>query len=420
MTYVFTINATDAFGNKKRLEIKAETPQKALQSLKTEGFRAKMEDIVDARKDSWLDALKKLDIASKFNRVPKKDILRLIKMLGNSMNRGRTLKESLEFIGENEDSKALKNVVEKLQERMSKPFASQTEVFSVLPQYFDDEFLGIIQAGETSSNIGQYLTDYTEEKKKQMKLTEKFRSVLVSRGITFLMVVGVAIVVVAFVIPQFKQLFGEKMEIPWAMGWMLSFSGLIQHYGIILFMFLGLGASLFYYLVTQNAQVRWWWHDTLLHAPVLGKTLRTFYTAQFAYLLSTLLTKNVDIIKSMDIILKQTHNVCMQQTYKNLVRRMQGGDDLFAAIIRENDEGRGYLIPSIVQAAKVGGATASLGATLLDVRNDLDELFVMRLERAIKAFSAIFYAFIVGCGLFLAYAIGSAIIAFYENAQSLV
>ncbi|MBU1935372.1 type II secretion system F family protein, partial [Patescibacteria group bacterium] len=146
----------------------------------------------------------------------------------------------------------------------------------------------------------------------------------------------------------------------------------------------------------------------------------TYYTAQFAYLLSTLLTKNVDIIRSMEIIIRQNNNVCMQNTYTNIIKCMQGGDDLFTAIIKENDAGRDYLIPSIVQAAKVGGATASLGDTLMDVRNDLDELFVIRLERAIKGFSAVFYAIIVMFAVFLAYAIGSAIIAFYENAQSLI
>ena len=259
-----------------------------------------------------------------------------------------------------------------------------------------------------------------EIKKKQMELTAKFHSVLIKRGVTLLMVFVVAIIVVIFVIPQFKALFGEKMEIPWAMNFLLNLSQFFVRFGIIIGIILGLGIATFYYFTVNNAKIRWWWHDFILHMPVLGKTLRTYYTAQFAYLLSTLLTKNVDIIRSMEIIIKQNNNVCMKKTYGNLVTSMQGGDDLFTAIIKENDVGRDYLIPSIVQAAKVGGATASLGDTLMDVRNDLDELFVIRLERAIKGFSAVFYAIIVMFAVFLAYAIGSAIIAFYENAQSLI
>jgi type II secretory pathway component PulF len=416
----FTFSITDAFGNRKRAELSAETPQEALAVLRNEGYRATLKDLVAVRQENWLSRLKSIDFAARFSQVPKKDIYRLIKMLGSSFNRGRTLKDSLEFIGENEDSKALRNVIHGLQERMEKPFTSQVEIFGLFPQYFDEEFLGVIQAGESSSNLGTYLVDYVEEKKKQMALTAKFHSVLMARGFTFLMVCAVALVVVVFVIPQFKQLFGSKLQIPWAMNTLLSLSNFLKHFGPYIAVLLTLGIVTFYYLGTNHAGFRHWWHDTLLHLPVLGKTLRTYYTAHFAYLLSTLLTKNVDILKAMQIIVRQTPNVCMQETYRNLIAAMQGGEGLFAAIIKENEAGRDYLIPSIVQAAKVGGATASLGSTLSEVRTDLDELFVIRLERTIRQFSAIFYVFILGCAVFIAYAIGGAIIAFYENAQKLI
>lgn len=418
--YIFTITASDAFGNKKKIEVKANTPEEALRDLKKEGFSAELSDITDAKKDSILAKLKKIDFATKFSKVPKKDIFRLIKMIGNSLSRGRTLKATLEFIGENEDSKALKKVIEKLVERMEKPFTSQVDVFSIFPEYFEEEFLGIIEAGETSSNLGPYLADYVEEKKKQYALSAKFKNVLVKRLFTLLLVFSVAIVVVLFVIPQFKTLFGEEVAIPWAMNVLLSLSDFFAKFGLYIIIVLILIISTFYYFTINNQKVRWWWHDFLLNMPILGKTLRTYYTAQFSYLLSTLLTKSVDIVKSMRIIIKQSNNVCMEKTYTNLVISMQGGDDLFEAIIKENSRGNNYLIPSIVQAAKVGGSTASLGDTLMDVRNDLDELFVVRLERAIKGFSAIFYAIIIIFAIFIAYAIGSAIITFYNNAQSLI
>lgn len=418
--YLFVINTIDAFGQKNQVRIQARSTQAALEILRSEGYRASEKDIVKRERNSLWNRLKKIDFESKFSRVPKKDILRLVKMIGNSLSRGRTLKESLDFIGENEDNKALKKVVLKMKDKMSDTFSSQTEIFGIYPQYFDEEFLGIIQAGETSSNLGEYLLDYVEEKKKQMVLTNKFHSVLMKRVTTFLMVVVVIVIVVVFVIPQFKALFGEKMEVPWAMGWLLNLSNFFKSYGVYILITMVASISLFIYFDRKNPKFRWWWHDLLLRIPVMGKTLRTFYTAQFSHLLSSLLTKNVDIITSIQIIRRQTRNVCLKQTYQNLIDHMKSGHSLFEGVIKENDAGRDYLISSIVQAAKVGGATASLGATLKDVRMDLEELFEVRLERAIKVFSIIFYAFILGCALFTAYAIGSGILSFYENAQNLV
>ncbi len=418
--YLFTIQATDAFGGKKKVQLRAAAPQEALRMLQQEGLRAELKDILEASRDSWWARLATFDFSRLLNQVPKKEVLRLINMVGHSLSRGRPLKTSLEFIGENEDHQGLKRLIEKLQQRMAQPFASQVEIFASCPQHFDEEFLGIIEAGETSSNLGRYLSDYVQEKKKQMAMAHSFRSILMKRLTTLAMVIGVAMVVVAFVIPQFKSLFGEKLQIPWAMGVLLSLSEFIRAFGVWIGLLLAAGLTGFYYALARSERFRFWWHNALLHLPVLGKTLRTYYTAQFAYLLSTLLTKNVDILKAMNIIIRQAGNVCIQETCRSLIRRMQGGDDLFSAIVKENEAGKDYLIPSIVQAAKVGGATASLGDTLMEVRNDLDELFALRLERAIRVFSAVFYGFIVACAVFIAYGIGSAIMAFYENAQELI
>lgn len=418
--YVFLVKVRDAFGNFKQVEVKAKTPQEALIVLENEGFHAQLKDILKARKDSVWGNLSKMDFSKLTSGVSQKDVLRLVKIIGNSLNRGRTLKATLDFVGENEDSKPLRKLIEDMRAQMDKPFSSQIEIFSAFPRYFDEEFLGIIEAGETSSNLGQYLLDYVEEKRKQIALGSKFRGVLMARLTTFVIVLLVAVIVVLFVIPQFRVLFGEKLEIPWAMQFLMNLSDFFIRFGLYILIFVGLGIATFYYLVVNNPKIRWRWHDFLLHMPLLGKTLRTYYTAQFTYLLSTLLTKSVDIIKSMNIIIRQSHNVCIKKTCQNIIVSMQGGDDLFRAIIKEHEAGRDYLVAAIVQAAKVGSATASLGATLMDVRNDLEELFTNRLERAIKVFSIVFYFLIVAFAVFLAYAIASAILVFYQNAQSLI
>lgn len=418
--YIFTIKASDAFGHQKMISLKANGSNEALELLRQQGFHAQIQDILEAHRDDLLSKLKSLKIKERLFKIPAKDIQRLIKLMGSSLSRGKTLKNTLQFIGENEDSKLLKRLIDQLLERMSRPFGSQVEIFADFPQYFEEEFLGIVEAGESSSNLGEYLLDYAAEKRKQHQLTSKFKGILLKRSMTFGMVILVAIVVVAFVIPQFKALFGADLQIPWAMTALLNISGFIIDYGLYLFTVLVVLGATSSYLVLHHVKVRFWWHDLLLNLPVLGRTLKTYYTAQFSYFLSTLLTKNVDIIRSMNIIIKQTKNVCMVMTYQNLIRSMQAGDDLFAAIVNEAEQGRHYLVSSIVQAAKVGAETASLGATLMDVRNDLEELLMIRLNRSIKVFSFIFYGLIILMAMFIAYAIGSAIVAFYNNAQSLV
>jgi len=418
--YTFSIKAMDAFGKQRVLEIKAKNQNLAFSVLRGQGFKVNEKDILNFQKDTFVSRVKIFLISQPLFSASKYDVNRLIKMIGNSLSRGKTLKTSLEFIGENEDNRRLKRLIDSLLEEMKKPFTSQIEVFKKFPHHFEDEFLGIVEAGESSSNLGQYMVDYVKQKEEQAKLNHQFKTVLTKRLITFLTVIAVAMVVVFFVIPQFKSLFGDSLDIPWAMQSLINISSVIKENGLsISFTLLAL-TSLLIYMVTKNKKIRWWWHDALLHFPILGRTLKTYYTAQFAYFLSTLLTKNVDIIKAMNIVIKQTKNVCLRATYKNLIQSMRSGDDLFKAIVNESRKGKSYLIPSIVQAAKVGSETATLGETLMDVRNDLDILLEVRLKRSIKLFSLIFYALIILMALFIAYAIGSAVIVFYDNAQNLM
>lgn len=418
--YILTIKASDAFGHAKLLEIEAVSAEQALLQLKEEGFSATSSDIQAVREKSFFTRFKAIDWEGVFLRIPKKEIHRLIKLIGNALVRGKTLKDTLEFIGENEDHRGLKKLVHKLRNRMDQPFTTQVEIFSDHPTYFDEEFLGIIEAGETSSNLGDYLVDYAAEKKKQEEMNQKFFNILLKRLTTFVMVLGVTGVVIAFVIPQFQSLFGEKLKMPWAMELLMNLSDFLVAHAVSFFLVATLLISFFVYLIKNNPLVRWKWDDFLLHFPLLGRTLKTYHTTQFAYLLSTLLTKNVDIVKALAIVVKQTNNVCMVATYKSIATSMQAGDDLFSAIIKQSESGRSYMISSIVQAAKVGAETASLGTTLMDVRHDLSELLTLRLERSIKSFSLIFYALIFLFALFIAYAIGTAIITFYNNAQNLI
>ncbi len=418
--YTYSIKATDAFGNQKVFEVQAKDHHAAFELMRTKGFEAQTENILKARKHTMISWMANFLEKTSIFAVSKKEINRLIKMIGNALFRGKTLKQSLEFIGENEDSKRLKKLINRLREALKKPFASQVEIFQSFPNYFEDEFLGIVEAGESSSNLGQYMMDYVQQKEKQAGLNTHFKVTLTKRFITFLTIIAVTLVVVLFVIPQFENLFGDELNIPWAMQMLVNGSDFLKQYGPSIVLVFLMTISTFTYLIIKHKKVRWWWHDTILHFPILGPTLKTYYTAQLAYFLSTLLTKNVDIIKAMNIVIRQAKNVCLVHTYKSLIRSMKAGDDLFSAIIKESERGRSYLISSIVQAAKVGSETATLGETLMDVRNDLDILLEVRLKRSIKLFSIIFYSLIVLMAAFIAYAIGSAVIVFYENAQNLI
>ena len=77
----------------KTLEIKAASSEAAILLLKEEGYHAAVSDILDVKKDSLLSKLESLQLVAKLYQIPQKDIQRLIKMIGNSLSRGKTPQE---------------------------------------------------------------------------------------------------------------------------------------------------------------------------------------------------------------------------------------------------------------------------------------------------------------------------------------
>ncbi|QQR83839.1 type II secretion system F family protein [Candidatus Peregrinibacteria bacterium] len=325
----YTLQTADAFGKTQWIEVCASSSSQALALASEQGFSADQSSIVREEAIGFWADIKRKSLPLMVGKISKKDLLRFIKMLGGSLERGRTIKESLEFIGENEDQRAVQHMIFQLLKRMEHPFATQIELFGIYPDLFDDEFLGIVEAGESSSHLGRYLIDYVEEKQQQIALLRLFQTVLFKRLFTLLMVFSVALVVILFVVPQFSHLFGSVLTMPWPLRFLVSISTILQRFAPIFLLISTLVVGVFYYFVRYHSLFRFWWHDFLLRLPLIGKTLKTYYTAQFAYLLSTLLTKHVDLVRAMTIIIRQSHNVCIRSTCEQLLTRMKRGAACF-------------------------------------------------------------------------------------------
>jgi type II secretory pathway component PulF len=360
--------------------------------------------------------------------VSESDILRVLTFLAQSLQRGVVLKKSLEFLLVSEEKMNVKRLLKQLLARLEGQFSSYYDIFKAFPEHFDHTFLGIVKAGEQTATLPENILQYIEDKKKMQEQKDMILSVLFKRGMMFAVVFLVSLVITLYVIPQFSQLFQDKTKLPSLFLMMLNISDFLHTYGGTLLFSLLVSGVILFLLLTQSYHFQKMVHKLFCKLPLFGGVTRTFYTCQYLYFTGTLLMKNVNYIKIMDILIDQIKNIPFKEVFEIMRENVLKGIEL-KTMLRNSEFGgkapykkipRGYLLPSLLQAIEMGTATGDMGKVLYDAFLSYEVILHNKIAFGIKVFDRVFYSGIVLVMIVLFAAMGSAMIALYQNASTMV
>jgi len=360
--------------------------------------------------------------------VTEDDILKMLQFLAQALGRGVRLRKALEFLLASEEKRSVRYVIQQILDRIKEQFTSYYDVFKDFPEYFDHSFLGIVRAGESTGTLADNILQYIEDRRKMLSQKDKIYGILIKRGALFFVVMAVATIILTFVIPQFSKLFEGSDHAPDILIILNGVAAGIKKYGFIVLLTLAGGITAFVFFVKQNYQFKKTFDRLIVRMPVVGDVLRTYYTCQYLYFTGTLLIKNVNYIKIMDILIEQTHNIPFKEVFEIMRENVVKGVALPDMLKRSEQKlktsyrkvPRGYLLPSLTQALEMGAATGSMGQILYDAFLSYEVQLHQKINKAVKIFDGIFYTLIVLIMGTLFAAMGAAMAALYQNAGSII
>jgi general secretion pathway protein F/type IV pilus assembly protein PilC len=301
------------------------------------------------------------------------------------------------LLGRRTSSPPLQQVIQVVREQVAEgtPLA---EAMTQHPQAFSELAVSMVRAGEEGSFLDQVLKRVAVFSRKQEELKSQVTGALAYP--VFLLTMGSIIVtgLLVFFVPKFAPIFeriSERGELPWATTALLSFSGILHDYGILLLFLIAVGVfAAVRYLTTEAGRLRL---DHLrLSAYGIGPVIQSLAISRFCRILGTLLANGVPILRALRISKDATGN-------RLLSNAIAAGSENIAtgASLTEPLAASGYFPEEVVEMIAVGADSNNLEEVLIEIGDNLERDAQLRLELFVRLLEPVMLFLIAGLILFV-------------------
>ena len=381
-------------------ELQADSMAEIVDQLTSSG-----EVLISAKKQSGLN----MDVGEMLGfsgGVTQKELIFFTKQLRIMLESGIPILQSLEAMSRTVESKGLKKVMTELMSDIREGIDLYT-AFGKHPKVFTGLYLSMLKAGESAGILPHVLEELEKIINKDFETRKAVKKAL--RYPTFVMIVLVISManMIAFVIPNMmSNLIQMGGELPLPTRIMISLSGFLREYGLIMLVLIGaiVGAVVYYFRTEKGLYVK----DRLkLKIPVFNKLVRTSALARFTRTLSVLLNSGVTLNDALMIARDVMDNRIFIDKISEVDEQLKEGIPLNVAM-----QG-GDLFPRDVQSmVSIGEDSGNLAKMLESVAMFYD----VELDERVDGLSAAVEPMItVVIGIFVAFFVASVFLPIFST-----
>ncbi len=259
---------------------------------------------------------------------------------------------------------------------------------------FPELLLAMTRSAETTGSIDESFLRMGSYYDREHRMNQQVGNSMMYPLILAVLTVGVLVVLMTFVIPQFKDMFDQMESLPFLTELLFSVSDLVAAHWLSLALCIFVLVMGLRVLMTLPA-VRLQWDWLSLHAPLVGKLNRKICTARFARTLSNLYSGGVPIIATLIAARDAVDNTWIASQFDTVLRNVRAGHSL-SETLSAVDGFEKKMSASIA----VGEETGKLDSLLATISETLDyeaESATKRLVTLLEPLMIVIMAVIVGC-----------------------
>ncbi len=358
-------------GQKVKSEVQAETEQAAARLIQKEGLAPLSVRVKHSETGGMLKFLK---------RVHAKDRVIYSRQLSTLINAGLPLVQSLRSVTAQTKSKPLQLVSSTIigDVEAGKPLS---EAMAKHPAVFNQIYISLIAAGETSGTLDVSLERIANQQEKDAELISKVRGAMVYPIIVLLVMAGVVGFMIVSVLPQVEVLYDglSGVTLPLVTRMLLAVSHfIIERWYIVLIVlvvlsFIGgkwfrtMGGKRF----VDMAKMRAW---------PIGQLFMKLYMARFSRTATTLVSSGVPLLQVLSITAKAVDNVYIKDSIEKAAEKVKGGKSLSSSLT--NDP---YFLDLVPQMLKIGEDSGAIEKML----EKTADYYEKEVDNQVKAISTI-------------------------------
>jgi len=326
----------------------------------------------------------------KRHRIRTNDLTAFTQALATLLAAGIPLDRTLGALAMTCGNPALREVVEDVQGRVREG-TGLANALAAHPRVFPQLYLSLVRAGEASGALESVLERLAGHLERAQEVRETITSAMIYPVVLVLVAVSAVLLLLAYVVPQFAQLFADVGEaLPLSTRIVVASGELVRDYGVYLALAVAGGIGLFW-AALKRPRWRRRLDALLLRAPLLGELLARISTARFSATLATLLGNGVGLLEGLRIARAVVTNSMLDERLARVTERVQEGSRLADALEEQ------VAAPALaVQMIRVGEESGELEAMLQRVAAVYERELQVGLKRLLSVLEP---ALILGLGL---------------------
>ncbi len=331
-----------------------------------------------------------------FSSVDFTSVLLFTKHLSVMLKSGVSIVEALDVITDQTKNQTFKIAFQDIGEKV-KNGQSLYKALSNYPKIFNPFYLYLIKVGEEAGTLDQNLVYLGITLKKNHDFKKKVESALLYPEIVLTTALFVGGGISIFVLPQLTDLFKSMdFELPLATKILLSFSGIMKQYGVLIIVAI-LFAIFIFRSIIKTPFIKPIWQRFLLKLPVLGVFIQNVELSAFCRNLGMMLKSGLPITSAIDTQKQSTTNDVYRYYLEVIEEDVNKGKSISESIINNKLE---YFSTLATRMIAVGEKTGKLDESLIY----LGDYFEEEVDSAAKDFSVVLEPIILlGVGLVVAY-----------------
>lgn len=357
--------------------------------LLSEGF-----EVYSIRTNKWIQFLHG-NRRTNHTKIKTKDLIFFLTQLSTYLKAGITLVEALKILSRQFKQKSYKKIFESIVydlttgENFSEALLKQNVAFPKL-------LINMVKTSEMTGELPEVLDDMSNYYAETERTRKQMITALMYPSIVFVFATGVITFIMMFVIPQFVEIY-ETMDASQIPGFTLAVIGaseFIQNYIVWILVGIVIFILIFMYLYKNVKLFRTICQWILMHIPVIGTTVIYNEVTMFTKTFSSLLSHNVFITDSMEVLNKITNNEIYKMLILDTITNLAKGEKISKAF--ENHWA--FPIPAyemLVTGEKTGELAEMMGK-VATYYQDLHKESVTRIKSFIEPILTVFLTAVVG------------------------
>lgn len=354
----YAYEAVDKMGRRKRGNIEATSPDRAQSMLKGEGLIP-----LKVSEQSFLNK----DVNIGGSGVSKRDLSVFCRQFVSILNAGVPIVDAMGMMEDQTENKRLKKALGEVKANISKgeSFANALRERSDI---FPSMMINMVEAGEASGSIDVSLDRMATQFEKDTKMAGMVKKALIYPIVVVCVAIVVMIVMMAFVIPNFMEMFKDMdTKMPALTLAVMGAADFFKAYWYLIFgIIVIIGIALKVFSASQVGT------EFLAKAAITIPAFKNFTvktsSSRLARTLATLTSSGISMIDALDISAKTMTNYMFRQAVIECKEEVKKGVPLSEPLKRS-----GLFPPMVVHMTKIGEETGDMDSMLTKMADYYDE-----------------------------------------------